>query len=42
MLITDEVLNAAGKSSGRRTISSAGIESIRWMLKDEPLPDISS
>jgi len=41
LMIRDEVLNAAEKSSGRRVISSAGIENIRWILKDEPLPVIS-
>jgi len=38
MVIRDEVLNAAGKSSGRRVISKKGIASIHWMLINEPLP----
>ena len=42
MVIRDEVLNAAEKSSDRRMISSAGIANIHWMFKDEPLPNISS
>ena len=42
IVIRDEVLKAAGESSGRRMISGAGIASIRWILKDEPLPGISS
>lgn len=41
LMIRDKLLNAAEKSSGRRVISSAGIENIRWILKDEPLPVIS-
>jgi len=42
IMIQDEVLNAIGVSSGRRVISSAGMESIRWILKDEPLPNAPS
>jgi hypothetical protein len=42
MMIRDELLNEPGKSSRRRTISKAGIENIRWVLKDEPFPPKSS
>ncbi len=41
-VIRDEELKAAGKSSRRRMISNAGVANIRWILKDEPLPDASS
>jgi hypothetical protein len=42
LVIRNEVLKAAGNSTGRRMISDAGIANIRWMLKDEPLPATSS
>ncbi|HEY1256546.1 MAG TPA: NaeI family type II restriction endonuclease, partial [Terracidiphilus sp.] len=42
IVIRDEVLNAAGKSSSRRMISNTGINKIHWILKDEPLPNIAS
>jgi len=41
-VIRDPVLKAAGKSSRRRMISDAGVSNVRWILKDEPLPDASS
>jgi hypothetical protein len=41
LMIRDEVLSATLSSSGRRVLSSAGVENIRWILKDEPLPVIS-
>jgi hypothetical protein len=38
IVVRDEVLCASRNPSGRRMISRAGLASIRWILKDEPLP----
>ena len=37
-VIRDEILNGGDESSGRRTISTAGLANVHWILKDEPFP----
>ena len=40
IVIRDETLSPGKNPSGRRTISCAGLAGVRWILKDEPLPDL--
>jgi hypothetical protein len=42
LVIRDKVLNTTKQSSGRRMISTTGIANIHWILKDEPIPYVSS
>jgi hypothetical protein len=42
MVIRNKVLNTTKQSSGRRMISNTGIANIHWILKDEPIPYVSS
>jgi Restriction endonuclease NaeI len=41
VVIRNQTLSSRRSSSGRRTISRAGLSSVSWMLKDEPLPGTS-
>ena len=39
IMIRDESLSQSTSPSGRKMISIAGLAGVRWILKDEPLPD---
>jgi hypothetical protein len=41
IMVRGKILSASRKPSGRRMISCSGSAGIRWILKDEPLPELS-